>query len=148
MKKIDFDLIDSLYMGWRNERDTWMQRKRKEEIKSRISPYELLMYSAVYSAPFDAFRNIFSLTELFETLETMKRQGNDISAFCKHALLIESPEDVKIVSEFAKKSNLPATRDLSFVFVGNNIFKYGDLKNIGTNFPNVHVNNLSIEQTE
>ena len=148
MKEIDFDSIHNLYMGWRNEQDPFMQRKRKEGIKSIVSPYELLMYSAVHSSPFEAFRNIFSLTELFEILETMKRQGDDISVFCKQALLIESTEDIKIVSEFAKKSNLSATKDLSFVFVGSNIFKYGDVKNIGTNFPHVHVNNLSIEQIE
>lgn len=148
MKEINYDLINDLYMGWLNERDPFMQRKRKEDIKSRVSPYELLMYSARHSWPFKAFRNIFSLAELFETLEKMQKQGNDMSEFAKQTLLIESPEDIKIVSEFAKKENLSATRDLVFVFVGSNIFKYGDVKNIGRNFPYVHVNNLSIEQIE
>ena len=44
MKEINYDLINDLYMGYVNERNPFVQRQKKEDIKSKISPYELLIY--------------------------------------------------------------------------------------------------------
>lgn len=147
--KIDYDLINELYYKWFNERDAFVQRKRKEDIKSRFSPYEFLTYSTRNSyMPFRAFRNIFPLDDLFKTLEKMQKQGEDISHLTNQLLLIESPEDIKKLSDLAKRETPSEINDLCIIFTGNNIFTYGDIKNIGRKFSNVHVNNLSLEQIE
>lgn len=34
---INYELINKLYMEWLNEPDPFMQRKRKEDLKSQVS---------------------------------------------------------------------------------------------------------------
>lgn len=147
-KEINYELINDLYMRWLNERDPFIQRKRKDDIKNRISPYELLIYSARYSSPFKTFRNIFSLNDLFETLKEMQRQGEDIRDFTNQPLLIETPEEIQIVSNFAEKEETSEINNLGLIFKGNNVFEFGDIKNIGKKFPYAYANNLDIEQIE
>ena len=147
--EINYDLINELYYAWLNERDPFVQRKRKDDIQNRFSPYEFLIYSSKNSyMPFKAFRNIFPLSDLLTTLEKMQRQGKDVRNLTNQLLLIETLEDVKSVSEFAKKGNSSSINDLCLVFTGSNVFTCGDFKNIGKKFPNTHANNLSIEQVE
>lgn len=147
-KEVNYELINNLYMSWLNERDPFQQRRKKEDIKSRISPYELLMYSSRNSFPFTIFRRIFSLSDLFETLEDMEIQGEDIRDFTNQPLLIETPEDIRIVSNFSKREMQSEVNNLGLIFKGSNVFEYGDIKNIGESFPNAYANNLSIEQIE
>ncbi|MCI9038275.1 MAG: hypothetical protein HFJ29_00080 [Clostridia bacterium] len=34
---INYELVNRLYMEWLNEQDPFMQRKRKEELKRKVS---------------------------------------------------------------------------------------------------------------
>ena len=147
-KEINYELINDLYMRWLNERDPFIQRKIKDDIINRISPYELLIYSARFSSPFKAFRNIFSLNDLFETLKEMQRQGEDIKRFTNQSLLIETPEEIITVSNFARKEGTSEINNFGLVFKGTNVFEFGDIKNIGEKFPYAYTNNLSLEQIE
>lgn len=147
-KEINYELINDLYMRWLNERDPFMQRKIKDDIINRISPYELLIYSARFSSPFKAFRNIFSLNDLFGTLKEMQRQGEDIKRFTNQSLLIETPEEIITISNFAKKEGISEINNLGLIFKGSNVFEFGDIKNIGEKFPYAYVNNLSLNQIE
>lgn len=147
-KEINYELINDLYISWLNERDPFMQRKKKEDIKNRISPYELLIYSEMSSFPFNTFRNIFSLDDLFKTLKEMQRQGEDIRNFTNQPLLIETPEEIQIVSDFAKREEPSEINNFRIIFKGSNIFEFGDIKNIGKKFPYAYANNLDIEQIE
>lgn len=147
-KEINYELINDLYMKWLNERDPFMQRKRKDDIINKISPYELLMYSARSSFPFKTFRNIFSLNDLFEILKEMQRQGEDIKDFTNQSLLIETPEEVITVSNFARRERTSEINNFGLIFKGSNVFEFGDIKNIGEKFPYAYANNLSLEQIE
>ena len=140
-KEINYEWINDLYMRWLNERDPFIQRKIKDDIINRISPYELLIYSARFSSPFKAFRNIFSLNDLFETLKEMQRQGEDIKRFTNQSLLIETPEEIITVSNFARKEGTSEINNFGLVFKGTNVFEFGDIKNIGKNF---HMHMLTI----
>lgn len=144
-KEINYELINDLYMAWRNERDPFMQRKRKEEVKSKVSQYELLMYSTRYSLPFEAFRNIYSLADLFETLEEMQRQGEDISILTNQPLVMRGIEDIQALNEFAKRGISPQIGEFRLKFQGSSIFEYGDVKGIGKTFPYACVNFLDLE---
>ena len=42
--EINYELINDMYISWLNERDAFIQRKIKDDIKSKFSPYEFLMY--------------------------------------------------------------------------------------------------------
>lgn len=145
-KEINYELINDLYMRWLNERDPFMQRKIKDDIINRISPYELLIYSSRLSSPFKAFRNIFSLNDLFETLEEMQRQCEDIKRFTNQSLLIETPEEIITVSNFARREGTSEINNFGLIFKGSNVFEFGDIKNIGEKFP--YANNLSLGQIE
>ena len=147
-RKINYDLINDLYMGWVNERDPFAQRKRKEDIKRRIPPYELLMYSIRYSSPFEAFRNIFSLADLFETLKEMQEQGEDISILTNQPLVMKGIEDIQVLNKYAKKEIPSEIRAFELKFQGSNVFEYGDVKGIGKTFPYACVNFLDIELIE
>ncbi len=148
-KEINYDLIDELYYEWRNERNPFAQRNKRDEIKRKISPYEFLVYSSRNSyMPFKIFRNIFGLSDLFDTLEKMQMQGKDISNLTNQLLLIETPEDIRDLNNFAKRETTSEISNLYCVCTGNNIFRYGDVKSIGKKFSNIHVNNLSLKQIE
>lgn len=147
-KEINYELINDLYMRWLNERDPFMQRKIKDDIINRISPYELLIYSSRLSSPFKAFRNIFSLNDLFETLEEMQRQCEDIKRFTNQSLLIETPEEIITVSNFARREGTSEINNFGLIFKGSNVFEFGDIKNIGEKFPYAYANNLSLGQIE
>jgi len=147
-KEINYDLINDLYMSWYNDRDPFTQRDKKEDIKRKISPYELLIYSARYSSPFKAFRNVFSLAELFKTLEQMQKQGEDIRKFTNQSLSIDSMEDIRSVSDFAKRESPSEINNFELLFTGSSIFEYGDFKSIGKKFPYTKSDGLSIEQLE
>ena len=144
-REINYDLINDLYMGWFNERDPFVQRKRKEDIKERISPYELLMYSIRYSAPFEAFRNIFSLDDLFTTLEEMKKQGEDIRPLTNQPLVMRGIVDIQYLNECANKGISSEIGEFEIKFQGSNIFEYGDVKGIGKTFTYACVNFLDLE---
>ena len=51
-REINYELINDLYMRWFNERDPFIQRKIKDDIIKRISPYELLIYSERFLSPY------------------------------------------------------------------------------------------------
>lgn len=148
MKEINFDLINKLYMEWLNESNPFMQRKRKDDIKSRFSPYEFLMYSTRYALPFEAFRNVFPLSDLFRTLEEMKKQGQDISFLTSQALVIDSIEDVQALNRFSQKETSSEIENFRLRFEGNNIFQYGNIKDIGQKFPNACANYCELQQVE
>lgn len=57
--EINYELINNLYISWLNEQDPFVQRKKKDNIKNRISPYEFLMCSSRYTSPFTSFKEIF-----------------------------------------------------------------------------------------
>jgi len=146
---IDYDFVNGLYYKLLNERDLIVRRKLKEDIKSRFSPYEFLKYSARNSfMPLKAFRKVFSLSDLFKALEEMQKQAEDIRNLAQQPILIKDIDDVKSISDFATRETLLDKSDFCFLFEGSMIFEYGDYKNIGENFENVHVNNLSLEQIE
>ena len=94
----DYNLINKLYMDWLNEEDPFMQRKKKDYIKSNVSRYDLLMYSIRFALPFEAFRNIFPLSDLFETLEKIERRGVDITSVTSQILLIQGIEDIQCLN--------------------------------------------------
>lgn len=146
--KINFNLINELYMAWVNERDPFMQRKRKEDIRRSVSSYELLMYSTRYSLPFKAFRDIFSLSDLFKTLDEMKKQGEDITYLTSQALVIENLEDIQDLNELVKKNVPSEIGNFELKFQGNNVFKYGDVKGIGKKFPYTCANYFDLALVE
>lgn len=147
-RQINYEQINDLYIAWLNERDPFVQRQRKEEIRKRISKSDFLIYSIRFFDAFKAFRNIFSLGDLFNTIEEMQRQGEDISSITQKLLFIKTPEDVKIVSYFAEKENISGISNLNITFSGTNILQYGDMQNIGKKFPCAYIKNLKIEQLE
>ena len=145
----NYESMKKLYYRWLNERDVFEQRRLKEEIKSRFSPYEFLNFSIKNSfMPFKAFRNIYSLDVLFQTLEKMQRQGEDISHLTNQQLVISNPEDIKSINTLAKRETSPEIKDFCIVFSGSSAFTSGDIKTIGKKLSNVHVKNLKLEQIE
>ena len=141
--------IRELYYRWRNERDVFAQRKLKEEIKNRFSPNEFLKFSINNSfIPFKAFREIFSLDDLFKTLQEMQMQGNDISYLTNRPLSISSPEDIRSMSYIAKREISPELSSINCNFCGTSVFSIGDVKAIGKKFTNAHINGINIEQIE
>lgn len=144
-----YEYINELYYRWLNERDVIVQSKLKEDIKRRISLHDFLDFSARNSIiPLKAFRNIFSLGDLFKVLEEMQKQGKDISYFTQYALQVNTPEDIQSISDFATRETALDRSDFSFIFDGSMIFECGDFKNIGKNFNNSYVNNLNLNQIE
>ena len=146
--QINYNMINDLYMGWLNESNPFMQRKRKEDIIRTISPYELLMYSVRYALPFEAFRNIFPLSDLFKTLEEMKRQGQDISYITNQPLVVSNIEDVQALNRLVISEASKEIGNFRLKFEGNNIFQYGDIKGVGKKFPNACANYCKIESVE
>lgn len=146
--EINYSLINDLYIAWLNEQDPFMQRKRKEDIRRIVSPYELLMYSTRYSLPFKAFRNIFSLADLFKTLDEMKKQGEDITYFTNQSLVIEDIQDIQDLNELVKKDVPLEIENFGLKFQGNNVFKHGDVKGIGKNFPYACANYFDLALVE
>lgn len=147
-KKFDYQLIDNLYMKWENERDIFKKKEIKNEIIDKISPYEFLMYSKRFSFTFEIFRKIFSLNDLLKTLEEMQMQGEDIKIFTKKPLAIRTPEDIKSLSNYARREETSGINNLCLIFNGNNIFKFGDTKSIGEKFSNTYCHQLTLEQIE
>lgn len=142
MKKeteINFYFIDELYLGWVNEQDPFMQRKRKEDIKSKVSPHDLLMYSIRYALPFQVFRDIYPLSELFKALEEMEKRGEDITNILNKKLLIEGIEDIQALNNFAQKSTDTEISKFRLKCEGNDIFEFGDVKKIGKQFPYAYI---------
>ena len=144
----DYNLINKLYMDWLNEEDPFMQRKKKDYIKSNVSRYDLLMYSIRFALPFEAFRNIFPLSDLFETLEKIERRGVDITSVTSQILLIQGIEDIQCLNKFSKKGTITKVGNFKLRFEGSSLFEYGDVKNIGEKFPNACVNFIDIESVE
>ena len=145
----NYESMRELYYRWLNERDVFEQRRLKEEIKSRFSPYEFLNFSIKNSfMPFKAFRNIYSLDVLFQTLEKMQRQGENISNLTNQQLLISNPEDIRSMSYIAKRDISPELSSINCIFLGTSVFSIGDVKAIGKKFPKAHVNGINIEQIE
>lgn len=149
-KSINYDYINNLYYKWLNERDVNKKIALEEEIR-RIGPRDFLIYSyssGVSSWPYDAFRNVFSLDDLFVTLAEMKRQGEDINGMTRNILFIESSEDIQSLNRLVKSNVLPEIQNFNFIFTGTNVLKYGDVKNIGKKLPISRVSGLTIEQLE
>ena len=146
--EINYNLINDLYIEWLNERDPFMQRKSKENIKSKISPYEFLMYSNKKLGSLRAFRDIYSLDDLFKTLEKMKEKGENIESITQQILAIETIEDIQSLNKISQKETCSEISEFGFRFVGNNVFKYGDIKNIGKKFPYSYAHMLEIELIE
>ena len=146
---IDYDFISELYYRWFNERDVIVKNKLKEDIKRRISPHDFLKFSARSSfMPLKAFRKIFPLSDLFKVLEDMQKQGEDISIFTQDALHVNNPEDIQGINNFATRITSLNKNDFCFIFDGSMIFEFGDFRNIGKNFNNAYVNNLTLTQIE
>lgn len=135
-------------MKWFNEEDIFAKGRIKKDIRNSISPYEMLMYSIKFAIPFEAFRNIFSLSELFKTLEEMEQKGENITHITSKTLLIESIEDIQMLNEFAQKESSSNFENFIIKFSGTNIFNYGDLKSIGKKFPYSSVNYFEIKDLE
>lgn len=146
--RTDYELINELYMGYLNEQDIFMQRKRKEEIKSKVSRYDLLMYSVRFAMPFQAFRDIFPLADLLKTLEEMEKRGEDITGITSQTLLIQGVEDIQGLNQFSQKETATKVGNFRLRFEGSNLFEFGDIKNIGEKFPNACVNFIDIESVE
>ena len=100
---INYDYINNLYIRWLNEENLSIRTKLKEEIKIKVSKEEFLLYSIKDSIPFKSFRNIFSLIELFKTLEKVEKRGCDITEITNKTLLIRSLEDIQGLNQFCKK---------------------------------------------
>ena len=146
---IDYDFLSQLYYRWFNERDVIVKNKLKEDIKRRISPHDFLKFIARNSfRPLKAFRKIFPLSDLFKVLEDMQKQGEDISLFTQDALQVNNPEDIQSINNFARRTTSLNKNDFCFIFDGSMIFELGDFENIGKNFNNVYVDNLSLTQIE
>lgn len=144
-KQEEYNFIDKLYMEYINERNPFNQRKIKDEIKSRVPPIELLRYSIRYLSPFEAFRNIFSLDDLFKILKEIEKQGVDISLLTSNPLVIQSIEDIQSLSSFSKEEIPTQIHNFMLKFQGNNIFKYGNFKEIGEKFPYASVNYIDLQ---
>lgn len=146
--KNNYDLINKLYMDWLNEKDPFVQRKKKDYIKSNVSRYDLLMYSIRFALPFEAFRNIFTLSDLFETLEEIERRGVDITGATSQTLLIQGIEDIQCLNKFSQRETITKVGNFRLRFEGSSLFEYGDVKNIGERFPYACVNFIDIESVE
>lgn len=146
--EINYNMINDLYMGWLNETDPFMQRKRLDDIKRRISPHDLLMYSIRYAMPFQAFKDIFSLKDLFKTLEEMEKRGEDITNITNKILIIQGVEDIQGLNDFAQKRTGSKVGNLRLKFQGSNLFSFGDVKKIGKKFPYACVNFIDIASIE
>lgn len=144
----NYELINKLYMEWLNEQEPFVQRKRKEEIKSKVSRYDLLMYSIRFAMPFQAFRDIFSLSDLFKTLEEMEKRGEDITAITNQTLSIQGIEDIQGLNQFSQKGTITNVGNFRLRFEGSSLFEFGDIKNIGKKFPYACVNYFDIEKVE
>jgi dissimilatory sulfite reductase (desulfoviridin) alpha/beta subunit len=114
--EINYELINNLYISWLNEQDPFMQRKKKDNIKNRISPYEFLMYSSRYTSPFTSFKEIFSLTDLFDTLDEMEKNGIDITRFTNQTLVIKDIEDIQELNKYTKKETSSNIGNLNLDF--------------------------------
>lgn len=151
MKKgtsLDFDSINRLYMEYFNERDTIKKGKLKNRIKQQVSPYDMLMYSIRFAIPFKAFKEIFILKDLFKTLAEMEKRGEDISAITRNVLLIDGKEDIDALNDVSFEGTETKAGLLNLRFQGSDLFKYGDVKKIGENFPRACVNFINIELLE
>lgn len=146
--RTNYDLINKLYIGWLNEKDPFMQKKIKDYIKSNVSRYDLLMYSIRFSSPFEAFRNIFSLSDLFTTLEEIEKRGVDITGATSQNLLIQGIEDIQCLNQFSQRGTITKVGNFRLRFEGSSLFEYGDVKNIGERFPYACVNFIDIEAVE
>lgn len=146
--KTNYELVNELYMGWLNEQNSFMQRKRKEDIKRKVSRYDLLMYSVRFAMPFQAFRDIFPLLDLFKTLEEMEKKGEDITNIINQVLVIQGIEDIQGLNQFASKGTDTKVGNFRLRFEGSNLFEFGDIKNIGKRFPYACVNYFDIEKVE
>ena len=144
-RQVEYDFVNKLYMEYINEQNPFHQRKIKDEIKSRVSPYELLRYSIKYPSPFEAFRNIFSLSDLFKVLKETEKQGVDISLITSQPLVIQSIEDIQSLNDFSKEEITTHIHNFMLKFQGSNIFEYGDFKEIGEKFPYASVNYMDLQ---
>lgn len=147
-KENNFELIHKLYIEWLNEEDIFMKRKRKEDIKSKVSKYDMLMYSIKFAMPFQAFREIFPLADLLKTLEQMEERGEDITNITNQILLIQGIEDIQELNRFSQKRITTKVGDFRLRFQGNKLFEFGDVKSIGEKFPYACVNFIDIAEVE
>lgn len=106
------------------------------------------MYSIKFAMPFQAFRDIFSLTDLFNTLEEMAKKGEDITNITNQILVIQGIDDIQALNQFAHQGADTAIRNFKLKFEGTTLFEFGDVKSIGKKFPYACVNYLDIEKVE
>lgn len=146
--RTDYDFINELYMSLINEQNPFMQRKIKENIKNQVSRYDFLMYSIRFAIPFQAFRDVFPLADLFKTLEEMEKSGEDISNITNQTLLMQGVEDIQALNQFSRDEATTKVGNLRLKFQGNSLFKFGDVKKIGKKFPYSCVNFIDLESVE
>lgn len=144
-ERVNYDLINELYLDWLNEEDVFMKGKKKEEIKKQISPRDLLVYSFRFALPFNAFKDIFSLFELLKTIQEMDESGEDISNITNKILSVQSIEDIQALNQFVKQSSYEGLKELKVNIQGSHLFEYGDVKSIGERFPHACVNFIDLE---
>lgn len=106
------------------------------------------MYSIRFAMPFQAFRDIFPLDNLFRTLEEMENKGEDITTITNQVLSIQVPEDIQALNKFASQRTDTKIGNFRLRFQGSTLFKFGDVKNIGKKFPYACVNYLDIGNVE
>lgn len=106
------------------------------------------MYSITFAMPFQAFRDIFPLADLFKTLEEMEKRGEDTTAITSQILLIQGIDDIQALNQFAHKGTDTKVGNFRLRFEGSNLFEFGDVKNIGKKFPYACVNYLDVEKVE
>lgn len=144
-ERVNYDLIDELYMDWLNEEDIIIKRKKKEDIRRQISPHDLLAYSLRFALPFNVFKDIFSLFELFKTVQEMDESGEDISDITNRILSVQSIEDIQALDQFVMQSSYNGLKELKVNIQGSHLFEYGDVKSIGERFPYACVNFINLE---
>ena len=144
-ERVNYDLINELYMGWLNEEDVFIKSKKKDEIKKQISPHDLLAYSLRFALPFNAFKDILSLFELLKTIQEMDESGEDISDITNKILSVQSIEDIQALNQFVKQSSYEGLKELKVNIQGSHLFEYGDVKSIGERFPHACVNFIDLE---
>lgn len=155
-EKVDYDFIERLYSDWRNacyrarysgDYDNNEVNQKKNEIKRKITPYHFLKYSAIPSDPFEKFRNIFELSDLFDVLQQMKENGEKLEVL-KKRLFIRNNKDIIEMNEISKRD---IDSEISNIFVmftpESNLILNGDMKSIGKKFTNSHFE-LDIKQLE
>ena len=106
------------------------------------------MYSIRFAMPFQAFRDIFPLVDLFKTLEEMEKRGEDITSITNQTLVIQGIEDIQGLNQFAHKETDTKVGNFRLRFEGSSLFEFGDIKNIGKKFPYACVNYFDIEKVE